>query len=102
MTLGDAKVGWPVLAGAAVVAFAVTAPGSGQQLLDFFIMLSLSDADWDKPPGSGYPTVALLAVSALAIVAIWGRDAVSRRPRQRGQRLDELAPGGHGSRRRPG
>lgn len=100
--LGDAKVTWPVLCGAAVVAFAATAPGFGQQILDFFVMLSLSDADWDKPPGSGYPTVALLAVSAFAIVAIWGLDAVGRRARLLEQSLDELPLGRNGSRRQPG
>jgi len=71
MTLGDAKVTWPVLGVAAVVAFAATAPGAGQQILDFSVMLSLSHADWDKPPGSGYPTVALLVVATLATVAFW-------------------------------
>lgn len=69
MILADARVTWPGLGVAAVVVFAATAPGSGQQILDFFVMLSLSHADWDKPPGSGYPTAALLLVAALATVA---------------------------------
>ena len=50
---------------------AVSAYGLLHQIGDYLLMTIWSDANWDSPPGTGYPTVALIAVSGV-LVAVFG------------------------------
>jgi hypothetical protein len=47
-----------------VVAWGSTAFGGFHQIADFVAMMTFSDANWDVPPGTGYLTTAVLALSA--------------------------------------
>ncbi len=47
-----------------VVAWGSTAFGGFHQIADFVAMITFSDANWDVPPGTGYLTTAVLALSA--------------------------------------
>jgi len=50
---------------------ASTAAGWFHQVFEYLAAISLSDANWDSPPGTGYFTVAMIAASALATAALW-------------------------------
>lgn len=54
--------GWRV----ALLLLAVSAPGFSRLALDFSIMTSISELNWDTPPGTGYITAAFAGVAALA------------------------------------
>ncbi|MEN0070131.1 MAG: hypothetical protein AAGC63_03885, partial [Propionicimonas sp.] len=47
---------------------------------DYAVMLGLSNANWDAPPGTGYVTVAVIGLSALLApcLGLWGRRVVRR------------------------
>lgn len=45
---------------------AVSAPGFTRMVLEFSIMTSISDLNWDTPPGTGYITAAFIGLPALA------------------------------------
>ena len=47
-----------------------TAVGFVPSMLDHAFMASFSDANWDAPPGSGYPTVVVVALLAVALLVI--------------------------------
>lgn len=47
-----------------IVAWGSTAFGGFHQIADFVAMITFSDANWDVPPGTGYLTTAVLALSA--------------------------------------
>ena len=49
---------------------ASTAAGFFPSLADYLFMASASDANWDSPPGSGYPTVVAVALLALVTLAL--------------------------------
>lgn len=66
LALEDARVPRPLVIRATVVALAATATGMFYHLADYLVAMALSDADWDTPPGAGYFTVAVLALTAIA------------------------------------
>jgi hypothetical protein len=49
---------------------ASTAAGLIPAIADYAFMASFSDANWDAPPGAGYPTVVGVALIALALLVI--------------------------------
>lgn len=64
-----------------IVLGASTAAGWFHQIFEYLVAISLSDASWDSPPGTGYFTVLMIAVSALATAGLWavaGRTAAQR------------------------
>jgi hypothetical protein len=52
----------------AVAVWGTTAFGIFHQMLAYVIMVGFSERDWDEPPGTGYLTVAAIAISAILIV----------------------------------
>lgn len=46
---------------------AVTGFGVAHTVLDYMMMIGLSDANWDMPPGSGYLTAALMVICGLLV-----------------------------------
>jgi hypothetical protein len=52
----------------AVAVWGTTAFGIFHQMLAYMIMVGFSERDWDEPPGTGYLTVAAIAISAILIV----------------------------------
>ena len=47
---------------------ASTGVGVVANVLDYAFMTAFSEADWDTPPGSGYPTVVVTALLAVALL----------------------------------
>lgn len=74
IALTAAGVQGPVLARATIVLLAATALGVLHQATDYMVMLGLSDANWDVPPGSGYLTVGFCVNAAVATVLLWWLD----------------------------
>ena len=72
---------------------AVSAPGFSRISLEFSIMTSISDLNWDTPPGTGYLTATFLGVPALASAVLgfttWLR---GRRTANSPQRPAEVQP----------
>jgi hypothetical protein len=64
-----------------VAAWGSTAFGGFHQIADFIAMVAFSEADWDVPPGTGYLTTAVLALSAFVTLryALAGRFPTQRR-----------------------
>ena len=52
----------------ALAVWGTTAFGIFHQMLAYMIMVGFSERDWDEPPGTGYLTVAAIAISAILIV----------------------------------
>ncbi len=52
----------------AVAVWGTTAFGIFHQMLAYMIMVGFSERDWDEPPGTGYLTVATIAISAVVLV----------------------------------
>jgi hypothetical protein len=52
----------------AVAVWGTTAFGIFHQMLAYVIMVGFSERDWDEPPGTGYLTVATIAISAVVLV----------------------------------
>jgi hypothetical protein len=52
----------------AVALWGTTAFGVFHQMLEYMIMIGFSERDWDDPPGTGYLTVATIAISAILLV----------------------------------
>jgi hypothetical protein len=48
-----------------VVLWGTTAFGVMHMIAEYMIMIRFSDANWDDPPGTGYLTVATIAISAI-------------------------------------
>ncbi len=61
---------------AALVLCASGAVGVVPTVLDYAYMTTASDANWDLPPGSGYPTVAATALLAVVLLVT----TLARRP----------------------
>jgi hypothetical protein len=57
-----------------------TAVGFFPMLADYAFMVAFSDANWDAPPGNGYPTVVAVALSGVAVLAMTLRDRIPPRP----------------------
>lgn len=55
---------------AAMVLCGTGAVGLFPQLADYIAMTAFSDANWDTPPGSGYPTVVAVALLAVALLVV--------------------------------
>ena len=55
----------------AVVALVATSTGLFHQITECIAAIVLSDANWDAPPGSGYFTVAMCLVAAIATAVFW-------------------------------
>ena len=51
-----------------VALWGTTAFGNFHQMLEYMIMIGFSERDWDDPPGTGYLTVATIAISAILLV----------------------------------
>lgn len=51
-----------------VALWGTTAFGIFHQMLAYMIMVGFSERDWDEPPGTGYLTVAAIAISAILLV----------------------------------
>lgn len=87
LTMLPVAVGWSALVALAVVwawqpevrtrrrflrlvlaVWGTTAFGIFHQMLQYMIMVGFSERDWDDPPGTGYLTVAAIAISAILIV----------------------------------
>ena len=56
----------------ALVLWGITAFGFVQFFGAYLVMGTISDADWDLPPGTGYPTAAVLLVSGVVTLALAG------------------------------
>ena len=54
----------------ALVLTASTAVGFFPSVADYAFMTTFSDASWDTPPGTGYPTVVAVALLALALLVL--------------------------------
>lgn len=52
----------------AVVLWGITAFGAIHTIVEYVVMTTFSDADWDAPPGTGYLTVATITISAVLTV----------------------------------
>jgi hypothetical protein len=52
----------------AVALWGTTAFGMFHLMLEYMIMIGFSERDWDDPPGTGYLTVATIAISAILLV----------------------------------
>jgi hypothetical protein len=52
----------------AVVLWGITAFGAIHTIVEYVVMTTFSDADWDAPPGTGYLTVATITISAILTV----------------------------------
>jgi len=63
---------------AALALCASGAVGVVPSVLDYAFMTSFSDANWDLPPGSGYPTVVTSALLALVLLAVTRRGSRRR------------------------
>lgn len=50
--------------------WAVAAYGLLHQLGDYMLMMLWSDANWDAPPGTGYPTAAIIVVCAVLVLRL--------------------------------
>ena len=64
-----------------IVLGASTAAGWLHQIFEYLAAISLSDANWDSPPGTGYFTVAMIVASAVATAGLWalaGKPAAQR------------------------
>jgi hypothetical protein len=48
-----------------VVLWGTTAFGFVHGMAEYMIMIKFSDANWDSPPGTGYLTIATIAISAI-------------------------------------
>jgi hypothetical protein len=72
---------WPPLPLVAA-AWGSTAFGGLHQIAEFVAMITFSDANWDVPPGTGYLTTAVLALSAFVTLryALAGPFPTQRRP----------------------
>lgn len=64
------------------LSWGATAFGLVHQLLDYSFMITTNSANWDVPPGTGYGTSAVLALSALltALSCLRHRPLTSTRP----------------------
>jgi hypothetical protein len=60
--------GWS-LAGLTLILFGVTAFGTSHFMLDYMVMITVNDWNWDCPPGCGYPTALVIAVAGVAAAA---------------------------------
>lgn len=54
----------------AVVLWGITAFGAIHTIVEYVVMTTFSDADWDAPPGTGYLTVATITISAILTVIV--------------------------------
>ena len=66
---------------------AVGAVGWFPLIGDYLVMAATSDANWDAPPGTGYVTVATIALLALALLGV----TLARRPAARSQAASRSA-----------
>jgi hypothetical protein len=73
IALAVAGVRGLLLARAAMVVLVATATGFVHQIVEYFAASALSDANWDSPPGTGYLTVIIALLAAVATVALSGR-----------------------------
>jgi len=55
---------------AAIALAGSSAVGFFAQMADYSFMTSFSDANWDTPPGTGYPTVVAMALLGFALLAV--------------------------------
>jgi hypothetical protein len=63
-----------LLVRSAIVALVAASPGLFHQIAEYMVAVTLSDANWDSPPGSGYFTVIMCLLSALATTVFWWLD----------------------------
>lgn len=56
----------------ALALLAATAPSFLHQVLDYGVAITLSEVNWDAPPGTGYVGVALILLTAGVIALVWG------------------------------
>ena len=54
----------------ALALLASTAVGFVPMMADYAFMTSISDANWDTPPGTGYPTVVAVVLLTLALLVL--------------------------------
>ena len=76
-----------VLLRVALLLGGTTAFGLVQTVADYAFMVSTSDANWDTPPGAGYPTVASIVLAAAAVAVL----AQRRGPRAAERSLGALS-----------
>lgn len=53
--------------------WAVASYGLLHQVGDYLLMMLWSDANWDTPPGTGYPTVAMIVVCGVLVALLGSR-----------------------------
>lgn len=75
MALYGAGVRGVLFARAVVVLVAATAVGFAHQVVEYYAMIALSDANWDTPPGTGLLTVAFAILAAVVTVILASRPA---------------------------
>jgi hypothetical protein len=71
VTIGAAGVAGMLLARSAIVVLAATSTGLFHQITEYIAAIVFSDANWDAPPGSGYVTVVMCLLAAIATVLFW-------------------------------
>ncbi len=71
IAIGAAGVAGLLLARVAIVALTATSTGLVHQTAEYIVAGTLSDANWDAPPGSGYFTVVICLLAAIATVLFW-------------------------------
>jgi hypothetical protein len=69
--IGAAGVAGTLLFRTVIVGLVATSTGLFHQITEYITATVLSDANWDVPPGSGYLTVVVCLVAAIATVAFW-------------------------------
>lgn len=79
ITVAAAGVARRLLFRAAIVLLAATSTGLVHQITEYLLVIGLSDANWDTPPGSGLLTVVMCLLVALATVLFWWLDGRTTR-----------------------
>jgi len=57
------------------VVLAATSTGLFHQIAEYIVAIAFSDANWDAPPGSGYFTVVMCLLAAIATTLFWWLDS---------------------------
>lgn len=86
------KGGGLLVARAAIAWFAAASFGAVRSILDYIAMITMSTANWDTPPGTGYLTAWGLAASGLSLIGLTlvGRRASS--PATATEQVEQVDP----------
>lgn len=74
LIIAAAGVGGLLLVRSALVVLAATSTGLVHQIAEYIAAMVVSDANWDSPPGTGYFTVVMCLLVAIATALLWWLD----------------------------